>query len=231
MTLGSLPAATQTMRPSTPDIIVDALRRAILSGSIGGGAQLKQNDVATRFGVSVVPVREAFQRLVAEGLAVLRPNRGVTVTPISEQDFLDIAEMRSLLEPHALRHSIPNLTEADFKSAELLLEQGAHASDAFERAELHWGFHRSLYQRANRPRLLDQIASLYRSINRYLLPVWNDVGLSPNWVGSHMLIVKAARRRDIDLASRLVVDQIFEASDRVRAQLRSTPTAQKGKSA
>jgi hypothetical protein len=46
-----------------------------------------------------------------------------------------------------------------------------------------------------------------------------------------MLIVKAARRRDIDLASRLVVDQIFEASDRVRAQLRSTPTAQKGKSA
>jgi DNA-binding GntR family transcriptional regulator len=231
MTLNPLTAATPAARPSTPDIIVDALRRAILSGSIGGGAQLKQNEVAARFGVSIVPVREALQRLVAEGLAVLRPNRGVTVTPLSERDFLEIAEMRSLLEPHALRHSIPNLTTADFKTAESLLEQGSRVSDAFARAELHWGFHRSLYQKANRPRLLDQIAALYRSINRYLLPVWNDVGLSPGWMESHMLIVKAARRRDIDLASQLVVDQIFEASDRVCAQLRSMATTQKGKSA
>jgi DNA-binding GntR family transcriptional regulator len=230
MTVSALPPAMQA-RPSTPDVIVDALRRAILSGSIGGGAQLKQNDVAARFGVSVVPVREAFQRLVAEGLAVLRPNRGVTVTPTSEQDFLEIAEMRSLLEPHALYHSIPNLTEADFQTAESLLEHGARVSDAFERAELHWGFHRSLYEKANRPRLLDQIATLYRSINRYLLPVWNDVGLSPDWVDSHMLILEAARHRDINRASRLVVDQIFAASDRVRAQLRLMATTQKGKSA
>jgi DNA-binding GntR family transcriptional regulator len=231
MALSLLAGAAPAARPSTPDIIVDALRRAILSGSIGGGTQLKQNEVAARFGVSVVPVREALQRLVAEGLAVLRPNRGVTVTPLFERDFLEIAEMRSLLEPHALRYSIPNLTEADFATAESLLKQGSRVSDAFERAELHWGFHRSLYQKADRPRLLDQIATLYRSINRYLLPVWNDVGLSSDWMDSHMLILQAAGRRDINRASQLVVDQIFAASDRVRAQLRSMPTVQKGKPA
>ncbi len=208
------------VRPSTPELIADSLRKGILEGSISGGTQLKQNEVAARFGVSVVPVREALQRLVADGLAVLHPNRGVMVTSISEEDFLEIAEMRSLLEPHALRHSALRLTPSDLTRSQEVLQQAAAAADPLERAELHWEFHRSLYEKAGRPRLIGQIANLYRSINRYLLPVWSAIGLSPGWVDSHMLIVKGVRDRDIDYACQLIVEQIFEASDRVREQLR-----------
>src|SRR6266849_2895565 len=112
-----------TTKISTPDLIAEQLRRAILLGSIAGGAQLKQNDVAARFGVSVAPVREALQRLIADGLAVLHPNRGVTVTDISDDDFLDIAELRALLEPQALRRSAPRLTAADFIQSEKILQR------------------------------------------------------------------------------------------------------------
>src|SRR3546814_12732890 len=73
---GLLELKSDRGRQSTPDHIADTLRRAICEGRIAGGAQLKQTEVATTFGVSIVPVREAFSRLVADGLATLIPNRG-----------------------------------------------------------------------------------------------------------------------------------------------------------
>jgi DNA-binding GntR family transcriptional regulator len=211
-------------KASTPELIANSLRRAILKGAISGGTQLKQNDVAARFGVSVVPVREALQRLIADGLAVLHPNRGVMVTEISEDDFLDIAELRALLEPHALRRSAPRLTPADFMQSEKILQRAAETSDPLDRADLHWEFHKSLYQQTERPRLLAEIASLYRSINRYLLPTWASCGLSPGWVESHLTILAAVRDNDIDEACRLLVMQTIESSDRIREQLRQKKT-------
>jgi DNA-binding GntR family transcriptional regulator len=204
---------------STPDWIAEQLRRAILTGAIAGGSQLKQNDVAARFGVSAAPVREALQRLIADGLAVLQPNRGVTVSVISAPDFQEIAELRVLLEPHALRLSAPQLTHDDFAYSETLLAKAAQAADPFERAGLHWEFHRSLYHKAERPRLLAQIAALYQSINRYLLPAWASSGLSANWIDSHFTIVAKVRDGDVDAACRLIVEQTQESSDRVRALL------------
>ena len=212
------------LRRSTPELIADALRRAILTGALAGGMQLKQNEVAARFGVSVVPVREAFQRLVAEGLALLQPNRGVTVTTISNEDFQEIAEMRSLLEPHVFRLSAPRLTPSHLARSRDILQRAAQTEDIYRRAELHWEFHRSLYEAAERPRVLAQIASLYTSINRYLLPVWSKVGLSAGWVDSHITIIDAVHRGDIDVASRLIVEQIATAADRVREQLQLQKT-------
>jgi DNA-binding GntR family transcriptional regulator len=207
------------LRRSTPELIAEALRRAILTGAITGGMQLKQNDVATRFGVSVVPVREAFQRLVAEGLALLQPNRGVTVTMISDEDFQEIAEMRSLLEPHVFRLSAPWLTPSHLARSQEILQQAARTDDMYRRAELHWEFHRSLYELAERPRALAHLAGLYTCINRYLLPVWSKVGLSAGWINSHITIIEAVRRGEIDTATKLIVDQIAEAANRVRDQL------------
>lgn len=209
------------VRPSTPDVIADRLRRAILGGEIAGGTQLKQNDVAARFGVSVVPVREALQRLVSEGLAVLQPNKGVTVTRISEQDFLEIAELRFLLEPHALRMSAPHLSAADLKAAEEILARAAASTDPFERSELHWAFHRQLYGRAGRPRLIAQLGQLYASITRYLLPIWSRTGLSAHWTDSHLEIVDAVRAGNVEKAARLVGNQIVEARERMRVELRA----------
>ncbi|QPF85399.1 GntR family transcriptional regulator [Bradyrhizobium genosp. L] len=219
MTLADGLAGISTTKLSTPELIADQLRRAILLGAIAGGAQLKQNDVAARFGVSVAPVREALQRLVADGLAVLHPNRGVTVSRISEPDFLEIAELRGLLEPHALRLSAPRLTEVDLDYSESVLAKAAAAADPLDRAALHWEFHRSLYQRAERPRLLAQIAGLYQGINRYLLPAWAQSGLSAGWVDSHLLIVAAIRNGDTEAAARLIVDQTDASTRRVQAHL------------
>lgn len=229
MTSGAL-GLSATERRSTPDLVADALRSAIFDGRIPPGAQLKQNDIAAEFKISVVPVREAFQRLIADGLATQAPNRGVTVTRLSEHDFIDIAELRALLEPQALRLSAPLLTAEDLAAAETTLRRAEESADQIERARLHWEFHRALYAKADRPRLLAQIGALYVNINRYLLPLWSRVGLSAHWADSHLTIVEAIRAKDFDKAVRLVRDQIFEASDRVRGVLRSLNTTENGQS-
>ena len=79
---------------------------------------------------------------------------------------------------------------------------------------------RTTQAKADRPRLLTQIGSLYVNITRYLLPLWARVGLSEDWVDSHLDIVSSIRDGDIEEASRLIVDQIAEASIRVRDVLR-----------
>ena len=109
----------------------------------------------------------------------------------------------------------PRLTPADLRYSEAVLAKAAQATDPLDRANLHWEFHRSLYKRAERPRLLAQIASLYQGINRYLLPAWANSGLSADWVNSHLLIVAALRDGNIDQASRLIVDQTDASTRRV----------------
>ena len=121
-------------RRSTPDVVTESLRAAILTGAIAGGAPLRQSDMAAQFGVSVVPVREAFQRLVAAGLAEHRPNRGVLVTALAAADFTEIG---ILLEPYALRLSAPDLSIDDVQATEAVLHEAAATSDLLERARLH----------------------------------------------------------------------------------------------
>src|SRR4051812_33476738 len=86
-------------RDGLPDAIARALREAVFSGLFGPNERLHQDDIAKRFGVSRVPVREALAKLVAEGLAIQRINKGIRVAPLSRDDFRDIMELRALLEP------------------------------------------------------------------------------------------------------------------------------------
>lgn len=218
-----LAAATPSMpRQTTVDLVETALRDAIVSGRLAPGTQLKQNDIARNAGVSPVPVREALQRLVASGLAVAQTHRGVTVAPASERDFLDISELRQALEPQALRKSAPNLTAEDFAKAEQAIDAAHRTTDPLERARLHWSFHRAIYAKADRPRLLAQIDTLYMHINRYLLPAWSAAGLSKDWRDSHHDIIRALKDKQVGAAAKLVVQQIKDSEARVIKHLRAT---------
>ena len=69
-------------RRTKADSVYEALQLAIMSGSLAEGEHLRQQEVATRWGVSQTPVREAFRRLESEGLVDYVENRGVIVRGI-----------------------------------------------------------------------------------------------------------------------------------------------------
>ena len=210
-------------RNGLPDAIAGALREAIFEGAFTPNQRLHQDEIAQRFGVSRVPVREALAKLVVEGLAVQRVNKGIRVAPLSQEDFRDIMEMRAILEPHALLLSAPSLRDKDFREAEKILKQVRTSRNSSEASALHWKFHNQLYSRAERPRLLGQIASLQVAINRYVLPVWRSVGLSVDWDDSHRDILTAVRDGDAEKAAALTRDQIQDALRRMVDQLPITP--------
>lgn len=91
------PAPDQPLR----DRIARQLRLEIVRGSIAVGERIREEDVAARFGVSRVPVREAIGRLESEGFVTLIPRRGATVTIPSAQSGLELLQIRRTLETMA----------------------------------------------------------------------------------------------------------------------------------
>ena len=94
-------------RPVTRAEFVDRmLREAIITGDLGPGERLRVSTLGERWSVSPTPLREAFQRLASEGLLELTPQHGARVAPVSVHEALEVHELRSVLEPLALRSSI-----------------------------------------------------------------------------------------------------------------------------
>src|SRR5438132_14032202 len=104
-------------RQSLTSAVADKLREEIIRGTIPEGAQLRQDAIATQYGVSRIPVREALRQLDAEGLIAIVPNRGAIVPALSPDDIGELFSIRALLEPEVLKLSIPHLTQEDFGEA------------------------------------------------------------------------------------------------------------------
>ena len=105
-------AAKEFRRPPTAQAFVLAeLRRAIIAGDFLPGQPLRQNALADRFGVSRVPVREAFKVLESEGQVVYEPHRGHKVASLSLTDLLEVYRLRQLLESEAARVAVKNRSD------------------------------------------------------------------------------------------------------------------------
>ena len=107
-----LEAAPPRYRTAT-EFVEATLREAILSGAIAPGTPLRQEELATTFKVSRMPIREALRQLEAQALVDFEPHRGAVVVQITLLDAMDNYAIRAALEPQALRLSIPHLTEEE----------------------------------------------------------------------------------------------------------------------
>jgi DNA-binding GntR family transcriptional regulator len=106
---------------SVVESIYTQVREQVISGVIVPGTPMRQEDVASRFGVSKIPVREAFSRLEREGLLELRPRRGYTVASFNIREIVEIFDLRAVLEEHAGRLAAKNRTPADLARVKAIL--------------------------------------------------------------------------------------------------------------
>ena len=91
--------------------VTNTLRESIIFGELKPGTQLKQDDIAEKFGCSPAPVREALRDLESEGLVEHFHNRGVFVTNISNDEIVQVLlPVRLVLEKYALRDSAHKFT-------------------------------------------------------------------------------------------------------------------------
>jgi DNA-binding GntR family transcriptional regulator len=195
-------------QPSTTDLIAAALRKTIVSGAIRGGAQLRQSELAAEFGVSVIPVREALQRLVAEGFVILQRNRGAIVAEVSLSETSELFDLRVALETMLLASAVPQLTAADIERAAHYQRALDEESDINLWGTLNWRFHEALYRQAARPRTLAIVANINQHVDRLLRLQMSLVDGKQKSRREHGAILTACRRGDAQKAVSLLQQHI-----------------------
>jgi DNA-binding GntR family transcriptional regulator len=106
------------------------LRDAIVSGSLEPGAPLVISEVAASFQLSSMPVREAFKRLVAEGLVEELPRRAHRVAPLTPATALEVLEIVGTLMIRAYELGVPRLDESDVRSLRAAFDDACGRADA-----------------------------------------------------------------------------------------------------
>jgi DNA-binding GntR family transcriptional regulator len=204
------------------EYLVTRLRQDILSGALPPGRILRQDELATAYGASRMPIREALRTLAAEGLITLHPNRGALVAPMDGADFREISEMRASAEALAMRLALPNLSNTQ-------IEQAAEVNAALltgsveDFCALNHQFHMALYQPCQRPRLLAHITGLHRLAERYIRFTISHLAYGGQSSKGHDALLSACYRRDGCAAEALVVAHISDAEKTLAAHLLFNP--------
>jgi DNA-binding GntR family transcriptional regulator len=202
-------------RQSTSRYIADALRAAIVDGSLVPGEPLRQDAIARQFSVSAIPVREAFRQLESEGWVTTEPNRGVSVSLQSADEAREIYEIRASLESLAIGIAIERHTPETLALSRSLLEAAANEPDAALYVVRNEQFHMSLYAPAERLRLLELITSMHRRGERYLRLKFGMPTFKGQSDAEHEAIFEALVARDTEAAQRLVARHLLATGDLV----------------
>lgn len=186
---------------TTGQHVLDALRTAIVSGRLGPGDRVRQDEVAESLGVSIAPVREALAVLEQEGQVTYRPRRGYFVTELRIGDLTEIYQLRAVLEERAARHALPQLDDDALERIRLAARECAAAAGAGDvTAELaaNRRFHLGLLESPDQPHTLRVIRQLWDSTEAYRALYYNSPDERRITLEAHERIVAALEGGDID---------------------------------
>ena len=111
------------MSTTTTNSSYDALREAIVRGDIAPEARLVESEISTNFKMSRGAVRTALIRLEEEGLVVRKPHRGARVRKVSDDEAVEILQVRAVLEGLAVRLTAERIDDAGAARLQALLER------------------------------------------------------------------------------------------------------------
>ncbi|GAA3533311.1 GntR family transcriptional regulator [Nonomuraea rosea] len=213
--------ARETTRIPESERVAGHLREAILSGRIGPGERIRQEELATRLGASRLPVREALRMLEAEGLTEHHPRRGARVPRLGMHQVDVIYQMRERLEPLALAESIPHLTGDDHRGLALIQDAIEANTDIGEFLALDREFHLLTYSGCGIGQLSAMVVRLWNETQHYRRAFMRLSGPARRWVvnAEHRLLLDAIVRGDAVDAERCLSGHIR----RTRVELSQHP--------
>ncbi len=191
------------------------IRSDIIFGRLVPGQKLKLDGLKSAYGTSISTLREILNRLAADGLVLAEGQRGFEVSPVSVADLEEIADLRLLLETHALEQSIARgdmewearLVSAHYKLARM---EEVMATGDTSRAEdwkrYDWEFHQALISACGSRLLMETHSGVFDKYLRYqmvALSYRGDVAAK-----EHQELLDAAIRRDGETAKRILVAHI-----------------------
>lgn len=156
--------SARTSRPSSTSRLEQALVEEIATGKIAPGERLDETVIAQRFGVSRTPVREALNRLAAQGVLVPGEKRGVRVAEYSDEELSQIFEAMREIEAVCARLAAKRLTllsRARIEQAQAACMRAAKAGDTPAYLRANEALHMEIYEAIGNP-FIKAMASEFR---------------------------------------------------------------------
>ncbi|MCD0503412.1 GntR family transcriptional regulator [Bordetella petrii] len=209
--------ATETPAAATPSHVYDRIKAMATTFRLRPGDRVNELELARQLGVSRTPVREALNRIAAEGFLVATPNRGYTVRALDARQLMALYEYRATVELGVVRLVCARASDEALASLARFVEGSRDevATDA-QALGLLWrdeAFHERLASLADNPEFLRSV----RSINeRIRFPRWIDLKARRNQThNDHPDLVRALQARDVSGAEALMAQHIEKHLDQV----------------
>jgi DNA-binding GntR family transcriptional regulator len=206
-------------RPLKEDIF-DVLHEKIISGTYKPGDWLRQDDIATQLGVSMTPVREAFDLLVSAGLAERVPYRGVRVREMNTKDVVEAYGLRLYLEAVIAQEAAKNITRDQISGLERTLsEMKKHESlkDVSTERKSSREFHSAIAEATRNDLLIKMYEVVSNAFPDWLL--YEALFRHPELLADSMMstykehvgIVNALKKGDAELAMQRSIEHVMES--------------------
>lgn len=189
-------------RPNLKQMVAGRLRELIFAGELRPGSKIDQDELAQRFGISKLPVREALITLESEGLVDNLPRRGSFVARLSRQDITDHYDVFGVIAGMAAARATTTLTAADLDVLDDLVVAMEKATSTAVQEDLNYRFHRLINRAGASRRMRSVLQLLGKSIpTRYfeLISGWAETAHT-----QHREIIAAFRRGDAEAVQQAV---------------------------
>lgn len=157
---------------ATYELIENNLREEILSGVFPPGTRIIIQDIAKRYNVSEMPVREALQRLQGEGLIELLPHKGSRVKVVDPAFMENIYDIRGVIEGLLACSCVENISLSALNQLEAIngkIVDAVRESRPLEVVSLNVEFHETIYQFNTNPeayKIYKKYSSLLRALRK-----------------------------------------------------------------
>jgi DNA-binding GntR family transcriptional regulator len=207
---------------STADTVAASLRKLIATGEFADGSRLIERELADRFSVSRIPLREGLQKLESEGLIEIKRNRGAVVRTLSLADVEEIYSLRMLLEGDAIYHAVKHMDDETLARVELVHRLLGEATTTEKQGELNREFHELLYAPCANTRQLKSIRDLRSQVERYERLQTTLLAATKAFQREHASILKACQVGNARLARSMVVEHLRSAKRIVARLIKGT---------
>ncbi len=206
--------------------IYERLLADIGAGFFPGGTRLKVQDLATRYGTSIIPVREALRLLQGEGIVDIAQNKGATVSSFDADALRDIFEVLQLMEPYFVETFARSCTLEDIEALQVIQDkiEATPVGDKQKFTSLDLKFHETIARKHYNVRAFKIWQLQRRILDALAMTVPISRARHADIMREHRELITAFRENDKDGALACITQHVRGAGEQMYLQLKTNRT-------
>lgn len=189
------------------------LRQELMSARLHPGDRLKIRDLAQQLGTSETPVREALFQLVKDGALEMKPGYYIRVRRISLKEYLELRDIRLVLEPYAAAKAMPHIDEPFLNTLEDIhhkLIEAERTKDYAAALQYNYDFHFAVHRKSEMPHLIEMIERLWIQAGPLLSLLYPHGHPTYEGQHQHVNVIAALRAKDESALRRAFEQDLIE---------------------